>query len=62
MRQIIRYAYTTVPQQHLDNCSCYQAAGKVLSDGSAINYGTWSRGPAVDFDRWANVVGNESWG
>jgi choline dehydrogenase-like flavoprotein len=58
----IDYAYKTVPQQHLDNRSCYQAGGKVLSGGSATNYGTWTRGPAVDYDRWAKVVGDESWG
>lgn len=58
----IDYAYKTVPQQHLDNRSCYQAGGKVLSGGSATNYGTWTRGSAVDYDRWAKVIGDESWG
>jgi choline dehydrogenase-like flavoprotein len=55
------YAYKTISQQHLNSRSCYQAAGKVLSEGSAINYGAWIRGPAVDYDRWANMIGDEGW-
>jgi choline dehydrogenase-like flavoprotein len=55
------YAYTTVPQTHLGNRPCYAAAAKVLSGGSAINYGTWLRGPAIDFDRWATAVGDDGW-
>ncbi|KAH8885296.1 alcohol oxidase [Thozetella sp. PMI_491] len=56
------YAYTSVPQTHLDGRSCYAAAAKVLSGGSAINYGTWTRGPAVDYDLWAEEVNDAGWG
>ena len=31
--------YKTVPQRYLDNRACYQAAGKAVSGGSAINGG-----------------------
>ncbi|KAK9364562.1 GMC oxidoreductase, partial [Lipomyces kononenkoae] len=55
------YAYSTVPQPHLNHRSCYAAAGKALSGGSAINYGTWTRGPAIDFDNWADKVGDRAW-
>jgi choline dehydrogenase-like flavoprotein len=56
------YAFKTVPQAHLDGRQCYAAAAKALSGGSAINYGTWTRGPAVDFDRWAEEVNDDTWG
>ncbi|CBF75954.1 hypothetical protein AN3531.2 [Aspergillus nidulans FGSC A4] len=56
------WAYTTVPQTHLDNRMCYNSAAKALGGGSAINYGTWTRGNAADYDRWAAMVDDESWG
>jgi choline dehydrogenase-like flavoprotein len=55
------WAYTTVPQAHLNNRECYNAAAKALGGASAINYGTWTRGDAADYDRWAEVVGDEGW-
>lgn len=45
----------------MNNRACYAAAGKVLSGGSAINYGTWTRGPAVDFNHWADEVKDANW-
>ncbi|RDW57121.1 hypothetical protein BP6252_13867 [Coleophoma cylindrospora] len=56
------WAYSTVPQKNLNDRSCYAAAAKGLSGGSAINYGTWTRGPAADYDRWANKVDDLGWG
>jgi choline dehydrogenase-like flavoprotein len=55
------YAYRTVPQEHLGGRQCYAAGAKVLSGGSAINYGAWTRGPAADFDSWADQVGDTEW-
>ncbi|KAL4881926.1 GMC oxidoreductase-domain-containing protein [Aspergillus karnatakaensis] len=55
------WAYTTVPQAHLDNRECYNAAAKALGGGSAVNYGTWTRGNAADYDRWAETVGDDAW-
>lgn len=57
----IDYAFSTVPQKHLGGRSCYAAAGKVLSGGSAINYGSWTRAPSVDYDDWAEKVKDSSW-
>ncbi|KAJ4361106.1 uncharacterized protein N0V89_001675 [Didymosphaeria variabile] len=56
------WAYSTVPQTHLGGRTAYAAAGKALSGGSATNYGTWTRGNYADFDKWASLVGDESWG
>lgn len=53
--------YTTVPQTHLDEETRYAAAGKALGGGSVINYGTWTRGPKDEYDRWAKMVGDERW-
>ncbi len=42
------WVYWTVPQKHLDNKPRYAAAGKALGGSSAVNYGTWTRGPKSD--------------
>ncbi|KAJ5946032.1 hypothetical protein N7454_002871 [Penicillium verhagenii] len=52
---------TTVPQPHLSNRTCYQAAGKALGGSTAMQNGTWMRGPKVDYDRWATLVGDARW-
>lgn len=57
----IDYAYATVPQDHLNNRVMYNAGGKILGGGTATNYGTWTRGPKVDYDNWAETVGDENW-
>lgn len=53
--------YTTTAQPHLDDRTTYHAAGKALGGGSAINYGTWTRGSKFDFDRWGTLVGDDRW-
>ena len=55
------WAYMTTPQPHLNNRVCYSAAGKVLSGGSILNYGGWSRGDAADYDQWATAVKDDRW-
>lgn len=58
----IDYCYDTVPQKHLDGKPKKKAwAGRALSGGGAINVGAWMRGPAVDYDRWAQLVGDSAW-
>ncbi|KAL3482516.1 alcohol oxidase [Aspergillus californicus] len=53
--------YTTTPQTHLNGRECYNGAGKALGGGTAINYGTWTRGNAADYDLWAKMVGDSGW-
>ncbi|KAA8647815.1 hypothetical protein EYZ11_010205 [Aspergillus tanneri] len=53
--------YTTVPQKHLNNRECYNGAGKALGGGTAINYGTWTRGNSADYNLWSKLVGDSSW-
>ncbi|KAJ5901286.1 glucose dehydrogenase [Penicillium tannophilum] len=57
----IDWAYTTVPQIHLNGRQCYAAAGKALGGGTATNYGTWTRGNAADYDLWAELVKDDAW-
>jgi choline dehydrogenase-like flavoprotein len=59
-RTDIDWAYLTAPQQNLSGRSLYSPAG-ALGGGSAINYGTWLRGPARDYDTWAKCVADRRW-
>ncbi|OJJ99855.1 hypothetical protein ASPACDRAFT_43489 [Aspergillus aculeatus ATCC 16872] len=44
------WAYTTVPQTHLDGRACYKSAGKALSGGTVAKY-----------DLLARMVNDEGW-
>jgi choline dehydrogenase-like flavoprotein len=55
------WAYTTVPQVHLNSRECYNSAAKALGGASAINYGMWTRGNAADYNRWGELVGDKNW-
>ena len=55
------WAYSTVPQKHLNGRKSYIGAGKALGGGSAINYGSWTRGNADDFDQWSKLVDDNGW-
>ncbi|OAP56463.1 hypothetical protein AYL99_09642 [Fonsecaea erecta] len=57
----IDYSFDTVPQRHLDGRPKKAWAGRALSGGGAINVGAWLRGPAVDFDHWAELLQDDSW-
>ena len=43
----LEYNYKTAPQPGLDGWQISVFGGRLLSGGSAINYGTWTRGHAV---------------
>ncbi|RAH70007.1 GMC family oxidoreductase [Aspergillus aculeatinus CBS 121060] len=36
-------------------------SGKIVGGGSAVNYQTFTRGPAVDYDQWAELVQDPRW-
>jgi choline dehydrogenase-like flavoprotein len=55
------WAFKTVPQAHLDNRECYNSAARALGGGSVINYGTWTRGSAADYNRWGELVKDKNW-
>lgn len=53
--------YDTVPQKYLGGRVLKAWGGKGLGGGGAINAGGWTRGPACDFDRWAELTGDQGW-
>lgn len=57
----IDYQYHSVPQPQLGGRRLYNAAGKGLGGSSAINYGNWTRGCKLNYDLWAEIVGDEKW-
>ena len=60
-RSRIDWCYNTVPQQHLDGKVREASAGLGLSGSGAINAGGWTRGPACDFNAWAEAVKDPQW-
>ncbi|KAJ7723574.1 aryl-alcohol oxidase, partial [Mycena metata] len=53
--------YTTTPQTALNGRSLAYNRGFVLGGSSSVNYMVYTRGSKEDFDRWANVTGDEGW-
>jgi choline dehydrogenase-like flavoprotein len=53
--------FKTEPQAHLNNRQLELHGGNILSGSSAVNYGLWMRGHSKDYDRWAELVGDERW-
>ena len=56
------YGYQTVPQPQLQGREIDYSRGKGLGGSTAINFCVYTRGPSVDYDRWAELVGDEEWG
>ncbi|MGH8128587.1 MAG: GMC family oxidoreductase [Gammaproteobacteria bacterium] len=54
------WAFDTAPQPALGNRRLYWPRGKVMGGSSSINAMCAVRGPAADFDRWAEY-GGERW-
>ncbi|KAI0757745.1 alcohol oxidase [Daedaleopsis nitida] len=53
--------YTTTPQKALDNRSVGYARGKVLGGSSSINYMIYTRGAQDDWNRYAELTGDDGW-
>ncbi len=58
---INNWAFSTVPQTHLNNRLGYQPRGKCLGGSSAINAMVYTRGSRKDYDQWADL-GCDGWG
>lgn len=57
----VDWNYDSIPQKQLHDRVIHLSAGKSLSGATAVNYGLWLRGPKNDYDRWADMVGDDSW-
>ncbi|KAJ6559888.1 hypothetical protein B0H19DRAFT_1069608 [Mycena capillaripes] len=53
--------YTTTPQLGLNGRSIAYNRGFVLGGSSSVNYMVYTRGSKEDFDRWANITGDDGW-
>ncbi|KAJ3575776.1 hypothetical protein NP233_g878 [Leucocoprinus birnbaumii] len=52
---------TTTPQPELNGRSLLFSRGRVLGGSSSHNGMIWTRGSSDDFDRWAEITGDEGW-
>ncbi|KAF7362800.1 Choline dehydrogenase, mitochondrial [Mycena venus] len=53
--------YTTTPQVGLNNRSIPYNRGFVLGGSSSVNYMVYTRGSKEDFNRWADITGDDGW-
>ncbi|KAL6858210.1 hypothetical protein ACO1O0_005666 [Amphichorda felina] len=53
------WGYQTESMPGIFNRSITFNSGKGLGGGSSINSGGWTRGAAIDFDEWAELVGDQ---
>ncbi|KAK5045860.1 hypothetical protein LTR84_008953 [Exophiala bonariae] len=49
------------PNKNLNGRGRTPYVGKALGGSGAVNGGAWTRGPKVDYDTWAEMVGDHSW-
>ncbi|KAK1658760.1 hypothetical protein BDP55DRAFT_757593 [Colletotrichum godetiae] len=55
------WQYPTKPVSALNGRSLVYNQGKGLGGGAAINSCGYTRGPKVDYDEWAEIVGDSRW-
>ncbi|KAF6814480.1 glucose dehydrogenase [Colletotrichum sojae] len=55
------WGFSSVPQRHLDNREIVSPVGKGVGGGTIINGAAWARGHKVDYDIWAEKVGDQRW-
>ncbi|KAL8720282.1 MAG: hypothetical protein Q9181_007933 [Wetmoreana brouardii] len=55
------WGYKTVPQENLEGREIDQSRGKGLGGSTAINFCVWTRGPRSDYERWAHLIGDDTW-
>lgn len=55
------WKYRTVAEPGLNGRSLLYPSGKILGGSSSINGMIYQRGQAQDYDRWAELTGDDSW-
>ncbi|KAF1955783.1 choline dehydrogenase [Byssothecium circinans] len=61
LRPDLDYAYETVPQKQLNNRVIPYSRGKGLGGTSVLNFQVYLYGSDEDYNRWAELVGDETW-
>ena len=55
------WAYQSEPEPHMNDRVIFQPRGKVLGGSSSVNGMIYIRGNPLDFDKWSNEKGLETW-
>ncbi|KAL6714199.1 hypothetical protein ACLMJK_008694 [Lecanora helva] len=55
------WGYKTTPQPQLGGREIDFSRGKGLGGSTAINFCVYTRGPSIDYDDWAKLVGDDEW-
>ena len=55
------WGYQTIPQSQLKDREIDYSRGKGLGGSTAINFCVYTRGPSVDYNQWAETVGDSEW-
>lgn len=61
LRPDLDHGYVSEPEPGLDGRSIPYARGKGLGGSSILNFGVYLYGSGEDYNRWADLVGDESW-
>ncbi|KAK4561051.1 hypothetical protein LTR86_005006 [Recurvomyces mirabilis] len=56
------WKFMSEPQKHNNDKVHHIVRGKMLGGSSGLNYMMYVRGSDADFDDWATITGDESWG
>ena len=60
--QELFWRFDAAPELDLNHRAIVQMMGKVMGGGSSVNTMVWARGHKSDFDHWAQVSKDPSWG
>ncbi len=60
-RPELDHAYVTTPQAALRGRQLAYPRGRGLGGSSVVNFMVWNVGAQVDYERWAEEVGDEAW-
>ncbi|KAF2182459.1 GMC oxidoreductase [Zopfia rhizophila CBS 207.26] len=60
-RPDLDHGYVTVPQKELNGRTIAYTRGKGLGGSSILNFMVYLYGSQEDYNRWADLVGDESW-
>ncbi|KAF2651765.1 GMC oxidoreductase [Lophiostoma macrostomum CBS 122681] len=61
LRPDLDHGFTSTPQKELNQRSIVYTRGKGLGGSSILNFAVYLYGSAEDYDRWAGLVGDDSW-